>query len=338
MTPLAQTRLWRHHPGRFQTDRERIITRMKPESLAMAVALAKAGATPSPADTSAPEQTIAFQGVTGAYSHLACLTAYPDLAPLACDTFEETFAAVAEGRAWLGMIPVENSVAGRVADIHHLLPHSELSIIAEHFQRINHHLLAPPGATLATIRTVHSHVHALGQCRNVIRTLGLRAMVAADTAGAAAEVAHAGDVTHAAIASALAGQIHGLVSLKANIEDADHNTTRFLIMAREAINPNPARGPVVTSFLFTVRNVPAALYKTMGGFATNGVNITKLESYLADGAFIAAQFYAEVEAHPDSPGLQLALEELSFFSRSLRILGVYPAHPTRFHSRLGLGL
>ncbi|KAF0112856.1 MAG: prephenate dehydratase [Rhodospirillaceae bacterium] len=284
-----------------------------------------------------PERTIAFQGVAGAYSHLACLTAYPELSPLACETFEEAFAAVAEGRAGLGMIPVENSVAGRVADIHHLLPYSDLHIVAEHFQRINHHLLAVPEATPETLRTVHSHVHALGQCRNAIRALGLRAVMAADTAGAAAEIAQTGDPTRAAIASALAGEIYGLVSLKANIEDADHNTTRFFVMARQAVNPNPARGPVVTSFLFTVRNVPAALYKALGGFATNGVNMTKLESYLVDGAFVAAQFYAEVEAHPDSAGLRLALEELRFFSRSLRILGVYPAHPTRFQSRLGSG-
>lgn len=280
-----------------------------------------------------PEKTIAFQGAAGAYSHLACLTAYPELAPLACGTFEETFTTVSTGRAYFSMIPVENSVAGRVADIHHLLPHSNLFIIAEHFQRINHHLLAKPGATLKSIRTVHSHVHALGQCRNVIRALGLKAVVAADTAVAAAEIASAGDKTRAAIASSLAGQIYGLISLKANIEDADHNTTRFVVMARTPVNPTQDHGPVVTSFLFTVRNVPAALYKALGGFATNGVNITKLESYLTDGTFIAAQFYAEVEAHPDSPGLQLALEELRFFSRSLRLLGVYQAHPTRFQSR-----
>ncbi len=298
-----------------------------------AVSLTETGAV-----SSDPQKTIAFQGIAGAYSHLACLTAYPELTPLACDTFEETFAAVTEGHACFGMIPVENSVAGRVADIHHLLPHSVLHIVAEHFQRINHHLLALPEATLGSIRTVHSHVHALGQCRNVLRALGLRAVIAADTAGAAAEVAHSGDRTRAAIASALAGEIYGLTSLKANIEDADHNTTRFIVMARTPINPNPARGPVVTSFLFTVRNVPAALYKALGGFATNGVNMTKLESYLVEGAFVAAQFYAEVEAHPDSSGLRLALEELGFFSRSLHLLGVYPAHPTRFQSRLRAGV
>lgn len=284
-----------------------------------------------------PQKTIAFQGIAGAYSHIACLTAYPDFTPLACSTFEETFTAVTKGHARFGMFPVENSVAGRVADIHLLLPHSSLHIVAEHFQRINHHLLALPETKLESIRTVHSHVHALGQCRNLLRALKLQSIIASDTAGAASEVAISGDKTRAAIASSLAGEIYGLTSLKENIEDAEHNTTRFIVMARTPINPNPARGPVVTSFLFTVRNVPAALYKALGGFATNGVNMTKLESYLVDGAFVAAQFYAEVEAHPDSSGLRRALEELEFFSRSFHFLGVYPAHPTRFQSRLRAG-
>ena len=233
-----------------------------------------------------------------------------------------------DGHARLAMIPIENSVAGRVADIHHLMPDSGLHIIGEHFEPVNHHLLALPGATLDKIRTVKSHVHALSQCRKLIRALGIEPVVAADTAGAAAELAERRDPAVAVIASDLAGQIYGLVSLKANIEDAEHNTTRFLIMSREPVRP--ARGtPTVTTFLFRVRNVPAALYKAMGGFATNGVNMTKLESYMVGGAFSATQFYADVEAHPDDRPLALALEELAFFSRELKILGVYPAHPLR---------
>jgi len=271
---------------------------------------------------------IALQGELGANSHIAIAEAYPNAEPLPCATFEDALAAISSGEADLGMIPIENSVAGRVADIHHLMPDSGLHIIGEHFERVNHHLLALPGATLATIRTVRSHVHALSQCRKLIRSLGLDPVVAADTAGAAAEVAERGDPTVAAIASELAGQIYGLVSLKENIEDAEHNTTRFLIMSREPKRP-PRGTPTVTTFLFRVRNVPAALYKAMGGFATNGVNMTKLESYMLGGAFAATQFYADVEAHPEDRPLVLALEELAFFSREVKILGVYPAHPLR---------
>jgi prephenate dehydratase len=275
-----------------------------------------------------PEQTIAFQGAPGAYSDLACRHVFPELVTLPCAQFEDAFAAVRECRARLAMIPIENSVAGRVADIHHLMPDSELHIIGEHFERVNHHLLAVPGATIDTLRTVRSHVHALSQCRVLIRSLGLVPQVAADTAGAAAEIAARGDPSVAAIASELAGQIYGLVSLKENIEDAEHNTTRFLIMSREP--ERPVRGtPTVTTFLFNVRNVPAALYKALGGFATNGINMTKLESYMVGGAFAATQFYADVEAHPEDRSLALALEELSFFSHEVKILGVYPAHPMR---------
>ncbi|MBF0094671.1 MAG: prephenate dehydratase [Alphaproteobacteria bacterium] len=276
---------------------------------------------------------ISFQGFAGAYSHLACRAVFPGMEPLPRDSFEEAFDAVAEGLARFAMIPVENSVAGRVADIHHLLPDSKLHIVAEHFQPIHHCLLAPKGATLATIRTVHSHVHALSQCRKLIREMNIRPVVAVDTAGAAAEIAREGDITKAAIASELAGELHGLVSLRANIEDAPHNTTRFLIMAREPIDPSPREGAVVTSFVFGVRNVPAALYKALGGFATNGVNMTKLESYLVDGDFVAAQFYADVEGHPSERNVSLAMEELAFFSREVKVLGVYPAHPYRFHAR-----
>jgi len=272
---------------------------------------------------------IAFQGEPGAYSDLACREVYPELETLACSTFEETIAAVRDGRAGLAMLPIENSVAGRVADIHHLMPDSGLYIIAEHFQRVNHHLLAPRGATLAGLKTVRSHVHALSQCRNFIRAHGLRAVVAADTAGSAAEVARQGDPSVAAIASELAGRIYGLASLAENIEDEEHNTTRFLVMAPEP-RALPNDGSLkITSFVFRVRNVPAALYKALGGFATNGVNMTKLESYMLGGRFTATQFYADVEGHPDDRPLRLALEELRFFSHEVRVLGTYLAHPFR---------
>jgi prephenate dehydratase len=236
---------------------------------------------------------------------------------------------VREGRADLAMVPIDNSVAGRVADIHHLLPESGLRIIGEHFQRVEHQLLAVKGSKLADLKYVHSHVHALNQCRNTIQSLGLTPMVHVDTAAAARDIAERGQKEHAAIASELAGEIYGLDCLRPNMEDAEHNTTRFLIMSRDAKEAAPDSGDVVTSFVFRVRNVPAALYKALGGFSTNGVNMTKLESYLVGGGFIAAQFYAEVDGHPQHTNMRLALEELDFFSREVRILGVYPAHPFR---------
>lgn len=283
------------------------------------------------------QNVIAFQGASGAYSDLACRTVFPTLTTLPCASFEDTFAAALDGPAALAMIPVENSVAGRVADIHHLLPNGGLHIIGEHYQRVSHHLLAPPGARIETLRTVRSHVHALSQCRRLIRDLGLKAIVHADTAGAAAEIAQRGDRTEAVIASELAGQIYGLVSLRQNIEDAAHNTTRFLIMAREATVPEAGSGPMVTTFVFRVRSVPAALYKALGGFATNGVNMTKLESYLVDGRFTAAQFYADIEGHPEERSVRLALEELAFFAREVKIIGVYPAHPFRLSAGQAAG-
>ena len=276
-----------------------------------------------------PALTIAFQGAPGAYSDLACRTAQPAMTTLPCATFEEAFAAVREGRAALAMIPIDNSVAGRVADIHHLLPDSGLHIVGEHFQQVVHHLLAPRGATIAGLKTVHSHVHALPQCRRIIAELGLKAIVHADTAGAAADVAARNNFSESAIASELAGQIYGLVSLRADVADLKNNTTRFVVMRREPLDPDPAAGPVITSFVFRVRSVPAALYKALGGFATNGVNITKLESYIVDGGFTVAQFYADIDGHPDQRPVRLALEELSFFSREVRILGVYPASAFR---------
>jgi prephenate dehydratase len=284
------------------------------------------------AEKSDPAQTIAFQGAPGAYSDLACRRVFPAMTTLPCGGFEDAFAAVRCGEAVLAMIPIENSVAGRVADIHHLMPDSGLYIIGEHFERVEHHLLALPGATLDAIRAVRSHVHALSQCRDFIRDRGLQAVVRADTAGSAAEIKELGNPAIAAIASELAGEIYGLVSLARNIEDAEHNTTRFMIMSREPKRA-PRGAPAVTTFVFNVRNVPAALYKALGGFATNGINMTKLESYMVGGQFTATQFYADVEAHPDDRPLKLALEELAFFSTEVRILGVYPAHPLRIAAR-----
>lgn len=281
-----------------------------------------------------PRNTIiVYQGEPGANSHFACMDAYPDMEPRACPTFEDALAAVSDGTAALGMIPIENTVAGRVADIHHLMPTSGLNIVAEYFLPLQHQLMAPKGATLATIKTVQSHVMALGQCRDIIRKLGLKAIVDADTAGAAREVAEKGDLTRAALASRLAAEIYGLDILAEDVADAEHNTTRFIVLAKDPDWPSAGNGPVVTTFVFKVRNVPAALYKAMGGFATNGVNMTKLESYQLNGEFVATQFYADVEGHPDDRNVQLALEELAFFSTEVKILGVYPAHPTRFATR-----
>jgi prephenate dehydratase len=272
---------------------------------------------------------ISFQGEPGANSHTACDQAFPGLTPLPCPTFEDAFAAVQEGKAELAMIPIENSIAGRVADIHHLLPTSGLHIIGEHFLPIHFQLMALPGATLATIKDVYSHVHAIGQCRKIVRKLGLRAHVAGDTAGSARQVAEWKDKTKASLAPRMAAGIYGLDILAEDVEDEANNTTRFVVLSKKAKAAAQGSGPLVTSFVFRVRNVPAALYKAMGGFATNGVNMTKLESYMVEGQFTATQFYAEVDGHPDDPGLKLALEELAFFSKELRVIGVYPAHPYR---------
>jgi len=272
---------------------------------------------------------IAFQGVPGAYSDLACRDAYPGMATLPCPSFEAAIDAVREGRAELAMLPCENSLAGRVPDIHRLLPDSTLSVVGEHFQRVEHCLLAPKGATLTTIRRAHSHPVALGQVRRILRELNLTPVIEADTAGSAEIIAQRGGTEDAAIASSLAAEIYGLEVLRANVEDAAHNTTRFYVTAKAPRIP-PADAPdLVTTFVFRVRNVPAALYKALGGFATNGVNMTKLESYMLDGHFTATQFLCDVDGHPEQPGLRRALEELQFFSREVRVLGVYPAHPFR---------
>ncbi|MGI6247223.1 MAG: prephenate dehydratase [Pseudochelatococcus sp.] len=272
---------------------------------------------------------VSYQGEPGANSHIAAHEVFPDREFLPCATFEDALAAISGGSAGLGMIPIENSIAGRVADIHHLLPSSGLYIVGEHFLPIRFQLVAPRGATLGTVKAVHSHIHALGQCRRIIREHGFEAVVASDTAGAARQVAEWNDPTQAALAPALAAEIYGLDTLARDVEDEKDNTTRFVVLAREPRWARQGDGPTVTSFVFQVRNVPAALYKALGGFATNGVNLTKLESYMVGGRFVATRFYAEVDGHPEDPGLRLALEELAFFSRESRILGVYPAHPFR---------
>jgi len=286
-------------------------------------------------EPAATEGVIAFQGLPGAYSDLACRTAYPEMRTLPCPSFEDAIAAVREGRAQLAMLPCENSLAGRVPDIHRLLPDSGLYVVAEQFQRVEHCLLAPKGATLAGLKRARSHAVALGQVRNVLRELGLEPVIEADTAGAAAHVAELGGTEDAAIASALAAEIYGLEILRRNVEDAPHNTTRFYVMAREAAPPPPDTPGLMTTFVFRVRNVPAALYKALGGFATNGVNLTKLESYMVGGAFTATQFLCDVEGHPEQGPLRRALEELQFFSRETRVLGVYRAHPYRLQMASG---
>ena len=281
----------------------------------------------------ATRRLIAYQGEPGANSHIACAESFADLTPLPCPTFEDAFAAIQDGVADLGMIPIENSIAGRVADIHNLLPASGLHIVGETFLPIHFQLLAVKGVGVSDLRSVHSHVHALGQCRKIIRRLGLKPMVAGDTAGAAREVAQWGDPTRAALATSLAGEIYGLDVLEANVEDEAHNTTRFVILSKAPRWADAGDGPLVTTFVFRVRNVPAALYKALGGFATNGVNMTKLESYMVEGEFAATQFLADVDGHPEDPGLRRALEELQFFSKEVRILGVYPAHPFRVETQ-----
>jgi len=284
-------------------------------------------------DTTEQKDRIAFQGELGAFSHQACEEVFPDMEPLPCDTFEDAFQAVKQGAAKRAMIPVENSLYGRVADVHHLLPESGLYIIGEHFLRIRLQLMAPKGATLAGLSKVHSHVVALGQCRKFIRAHGLTAVVGADTAGSAAHVAELGDPTMGAIGSKLAAAEYGLDIVAEDIEDAAHNTTRFLVLSRQKIEADFHAGPAITTFVFRVRNVPAALYKAMGGFATNNVNMVKLESYMVGGSFSATQFYADVEGHPDDRAVSLALEEAQFFCSHLKILGVYPAHPFRRAAR-----
>ena len=279
--------------------------------------------------SSTHQQRIAYQGEPGANSHIVCVEHYPDAEALPCASFEDVFAAVNSGDADLALIPIDNSIAGRVADIHHFLPGSGLHIIAEHFLPIRFCLMGVPGTTLESIKTVHSHIHALGQCRKIIRRHGWTPLIAGDTAGAAREIAEAGQITQAAISPPLAAEIYGLEVLARDIEDEDHNTTRFVLLSPKLVQAPAGNGPVVTSFIFNVKNLPAALYKALGGFATNGVNMTKLESYMVNGEFTATQFLAEVDGHPEDIGLRRALEELQFFTTDVHILGVYPADPFR---------
>jgi prephenate dehydratase len=277
----------------------------------------------------APLRTVTYQGVPGAFSYEACGQAEPDLYAVPCASFEEVLLAVREGRAERALIPIENSTFGRVADIHRLLPKSGLHIVAEHFMSIQLQLLARPGASLSDIKTAQSHPVALGQCRLFLLEHGIEAIPVADTAAAAADVARQGDPSKGAIASDSAGAIYGLHSVAAGIQDDKHNTTRFLVMAREPIELECRTKPMITSFVFVVRNVPAALYKALGGFATAGVNVVKIESYMMEGSFSTVQFYVEVEGHPEEERVQIAIDELRYYCSHTRILGVYPAHPYR---------
>lgn len=273
---------------------------------------------------------IAFQGELGANSHEACMAAFPDMEPVPHPTFEDAFEAIQSGDCRLGMIPVENSIAGRVADVHHLLPSSGLKIIGERFKPIHFQLMANPGVKLEDLKVVQSMAIAIHQCRHTVRRLKLTAETVGDTAGAAKMLAARPDPTRAAIAPALAAEIYGLEILARDIEDENHNTTRFLIMTADANPPLPdPASDCVTSFVFRVGNMPAALYKAMGGFATNGVNMTKLESYMENGRFTATFFYSEVDGHPSDPGLVHAFKELNFFAEKVEILGTYPADPFR---------
>jgi prephenate dehydratase len=273
---------------------------------------------------------IAFQGEPGANSDTACRDMYPGMEPLPCATFEDAFAAVETGKADLAMIPIENTIAGRVADIHHLLPESKLHIVGEYFLPIHFQLMVLPGVGREEIRTVHSHIHALGQCRKYIRANRWKPVVAGDTAGAAKLVAETGERSMAALAPRLAAELYGLDMIEENVEDTDTNVTRFVVLtrSRDWVSRPAPDAQMMTTFIFRVRNVPAALYKAMGGFATNGVNMTKLESYQL-GAFTATLFYADIEGHPEDPHVARALEELRFFSREVRVLGVYPASASR---------
>lgn len=273
---------------------------------------------------------IAFQGVPGAYSQMACQAVKPDMEPVPCASFETMLTEVQEGRANLAMVPVENSTAGRVADIHHLLPSSGLYIIGEHFHRVNHHIMAPRGATLDGLTHVHSHAQGLAQCRERIRKLGLTPVMHPDTAGAAKDVGAAGDPTVGAIASRLAAEIYDLDILFESAEDDEHNTTRFLLMSATPELPERG-GAMMTTLVFQLRSVPAALYKALGGFATNGINLTKLESYIRAGVAEQAQFYMDVQAHIDDPAMQNAMEELCFYCTKdeVHVLGTYPASPAR---------
>ena len=280
-----------------------------------------------------PEKTnrISFQGEPVANSDTACRNVYPSMEPMPCATFEDAFNAVESGKADLAMIPIENTIAGRVADIHYLLPESKLHIVGEYFLPIHFHLMTLPGTKIEQVKAVFSHIHALGQCRKVIRRHRWKPVVAGDTAGAARMVSEQADASQAALAPKLAAELYGLDIIAENVEDTDNNVTRFVVLSKNKhlIERTEPDEKMMTTFVFKVHNIPAALYKAMGGFATNSVNMTKLESYQLGGKFFSTQFYADIEGHPDDLNVARALKELNFFSREVRILGVYPAHEFR---------
>ena len=276
-----------------------------------------------------PAITIAFAGVPGANADMACRRAYPYMVTLALPSFEDVFEAVEQGKAALGFIPVENSQAGRVAEVHTLLPKTNLHFVSEYFLAVEHVLAAPKGATLETVKEVYSHPQALMQCRDHLRKMGLATHLASNTAVAAENIAQWNDPSKAAICSKLAAELYGLQVLKETMQDAEDNVTVFVAIAKEPIEPDPDHKPILTTLLFTVRNIPSALYKALGGFATNGVNILKLESYIPGGNSNQAQFFLIFEGHPNDRNVQLALEELGFFTKQVKVLGMYPADPKR---------
>ena len=272
---------------------------------------------------------VAFQGLLGAYSDLAAREIFPDTNTLPRPSFEEALSAVEKNLADKAVIPVENTIAGRVAEIHQILSSTKLKIVAEHFHRVNHHLLAIKGTKIKDLKNIYSHIHALNQCRGFTKKLRAKTIFSADTAGAAKDVSMLGKKVNGAIASKLAAKIYDLSILRSNVEDVRHNVTRFLVLGKNDPNLVTKKKPILTSLVFYVRNVPAAMHKALGGFATNNVNMTKLESFMIHGSFRQAQFYADIEGHPDEKNVKLALEELSFFSKKVKILGSYYAHPYR---------
>ena len=274
-------------------------------------------------------EKIAYQGKPGAYSHMACIKAYPDCNPISCETFEEVFYKTSNKETKMAFIPVENSQAGRVADIHNLLPKSKLVITGEYFHKVHHCLLGLKHSKIEDIKTAESHLHAIAQCRNFLASNKIKALLSSDTAGAAEEISTSEDTSRAAIASELAAKIYGLKVLEKNIEDAHHNTTRFLTMEQKVNFEKEPNLLYITSFIFRVRNISSALFKALGGFSSNNVNMLKLESYMLDGSFTATQFYADIEGHPEDENVRLAFEELGFFSKEVKILGYYPADSYR---------
>ena len=272
---------------------------------------------------------IAYQGRPGAYSHLVCIKAFPNYEPVPCESFEEVFKKTENKETEISLIPIENSQAGRVADIHNLLPMSNLVITGEYFHKVSHHLLGCPGSSLDTIKTAESHLHALAQCKDFLSKNKIKPIISADTAGAAEEISKVKNNGRAAIASELAAKIYNLTILSSNIEDATHNTTRFLFMKENFEEVRIKHLNYITSFIFQVRNIPSALFKALGGFSSNKINMLKLESYMLKGSFKATQFYVDIEGHPEDDNVKQAFEELGFFSKEVKILGYYPSSELR---------